>query len=46
MEMGEAELAMIFNSAVTKVAFVGGKFLLGVSEDSIVQLMDLESKTV
>jgi hypothetical protein len=44
--MGEAELAMMFNSAVTKVSFVGGKFLLGVSEDSSVQLMDLESKKV
>ena len=37
---------MQFNSAVTKVEFVGAKYLLAASEDTSVQLMDLESGKV
>ena len=39
-------MQMQFNSAVTKVEFVGSRFLLGCSEDSTVQLCDLESGKV
>lgn len=43
---GDQTLAMQFDSAVTKLEFVGAKHLLAVSEDSTVQLMDLESGKV
>lgn len=37
---------MQFDSSVTKLEFVGAKHLLAMSEDSVVQLMDLESGKV
>ena len=43
---GSAELAMCFDSPVTKLEYYAGGKLLGVSEDSHVQLMDIESKKV
>ncbi len=43
---GELQLAMQFNSPVTKLEFVGAKHLLGISEDTFVQLLDLESGKV
>lgn len=43
---GELNLAMQFDSSVTKLEFVGAKHLLAVSEDSAVQIMDLESGKV
>ena len=42
----EKEIAMCFDSAVTKSQFCAGGKLLGVSEDSHVQIMDIDSKKV
>ena len=41
---GQPDLAMKFESQITKIKFVSGKYLLGISEDTSCQLMDLESK--
>lgn len=43
---GELNLAMQFDSPITKLEFVGAKHLLAVSEDAAVQIMDLESGKV
>ena len=43
---GELQLAMQFDSAVTKVQFVGAKHVLAVSEDAAGQIMDLETGKV
>ena len=37
---------MTFDSAVTKVQFVGGKYLLALAEDTYAQMMDLETQKV
>ena len=46
LQFDENTLAMQFDSPVTKLEFVGAQHLLAVSEDSSVQLMDLESGKV
>lgn len=43
---GELQLAMQFDSQVTGLEFVGAKYLLARSEDTSVQLMDLDSGKV
>lgn len=44
---GSQELAMCFESVVTKLEYCGGGAkLLGVSQDSYVKLMDVETKKV
>lgn len=40
---GDHTLAMQFNSPITRLEFVGAKHLLATSEDSVVQLLDMES---
>ena len=43
----EAMLAMTFDTPVTKLEFCnGGAHLLGISEDSFVQIMDVETQKV
>ena len=42
----EPELAMQFNSAVTKVQFVGSQYLAAISEDSQAHLMDVNTGKV
>ena len=37
---------MVFNTPVTKVEFVGGKYLLALSEDSGAQLCNLDDMKV
>ena len=43
---GSDELAMCFDSPVTKLEYCAGGKLLGVSQDNHVQLMDIETKKV
>jgi WD40 repeat protein len=42
----EPRLAMAFNSKVTKIQFVGGKYLLALSEDCTAQMMDIDTEKV
>ena len=42
----EKEIAMCFDTPVMKLQFCAGGKLLGVSQDSHVQIMDIETKKV
>jgi hypothetical protein len=46
LKRSDASLAMAFDSNVSKVQFIGGKYLLALSEDSHAQMMNLETEKV
>ena len=46
LDQGSRELAMCFDSPVTKLEYYAGGKILGVAQDNHVQLMDVETKKV
>lgn len=46
LDQGSKELAICFDSPVTKLEYYAGGKILGVAQDNHVQLMDVETKKV